>query len=114
MITTPLVTRFSNEVMRPCADALEQAAQAADTLLALWDARQVESAMKDAAGEDVVDDRATEEGRPVYTKQYMLNFIQNVRGIKAILDKPLDGAPEWNLRMQLTAMATNIRNPLAR
>lgn len=114
MITAPLVTRFSSEYMRPCADALEQAAQAADTLLALWDARQVEGAMKDSPDEDVVDDRATEEGRPVYTKKYMLNFIQNVRGIKAILDQPNPDDPSWNLRKQLTAMATNIRNPLAK
>jgi len=33
MITAPLVTRFSSEYMRPCADALEQAAQAVDNVL---------------------------------------------------------------------------------
>lgn len=115
MITNPVIVNFSAEQLRPAADALETAALTLETLVARYEDWQVEKAIGDLTPQDMtdtVDDKAAEEGRPIYTPAYMANFIANARVMIEQFNTPIPNSNGMTLRKQLRYMATNPRNPL--
>ena len=113
MITDPAIVKFSAEQMRRAADALETAALTIETLEARyrdWGIEARYDAMQDVEKVTVIDDRATEEGRPVYIPAYIDNYINNTRALIAQFNTDLGNGT--TMRQQLRYMAANPRNPL--
>lgn len=113
MITDPVIVKFSAEQLRVAADAMETAALTLETLIARYEDWQVEKAVDALTADqktEVIDDKATEEGRPVYTPFYMDNYIDNARAMLAQFNTDLGGGN--TMRKQLRYMATNPKNPL--
>lgn len=113
MITDPAIVKFSNEQMRRAADALETAALVIETLEARyrdWGIETKYDAMTDEEKASVVDDGASQDGRPVYLAAYIDNYVNNARGLIAQFNADLGNGT--TMRQQLRYMATNPRNPL--
>lgn len=113
MITDPAIINFSAEQMRRAADVSETDALVLETLEARYRDWGIEDRFKAMSDEEKalpIDDKATEEGRPVYTPQMMHNFILNIRGLLQSFNADLGNG--WTMRRQLRYMATNPRNPL--
>lgn len=113
MINDPAIVKFSAEQMRRAADVSETDALVLETLEARyrdWGIEDRFNAMSDEEKATPIDDKATEEGRPIYTPQMVHNFILNIRGLLQSFNSDLGNG--WTMRRQLRYMATNPRNPL--
>lgn len=113
MINDPAIVKFSSEQMRRAADVSETNALTLETLEARyrdWGIEERFKALSDEEKDTPIDDKATEEGRPIYTPRMLDNFINNIRGLLQSFNADLGNG--WTMRRQLRYMATNPRNPL--
>ena len=114
MITEPAIVKFSAEQLRVAADAMETAALTLETLVARYEDWGVEALMPANPTPEqlaeVIDDKAGEEGRPVYRVGYVMNYIANARALLSQFNTDLGGGN--TMRKQLRYMATNPKNPL--
>lgn len=115
-VTDPVIVKFSAEQLRVAADSLETAALVLETLVGRYEDWQVEANVMALLQENpenanqVIEDGAVAEGRPIYTIGYLANYIANAR--KMLADFNADLGNGYTLRRQLRYMATNPRNPL--
>lgn len=117
MINDPAIVKFSAEQMRQAADVSESDALVLETLEARyrdWGIEERFEKMSEEERNTPIDDGATEDGRPIYTPQMIINTIANIRNIQAMFNAEIPGANGWTIRRQLRYMATNPRNPLLR
>lgn len=113
MITDIQIIKFSNEQLRRAADAIETAANTIETLEARYRDWGIESKfdkMSDEEKATPIDDKAFEEGRPIYLPIYIDNYINNARALITQFNTDLGNGT--TMRQQLRYMATNPRNPL--
>ena len=111
MITNPNLVRFSAEKMRRAADLLESACLTSEYLVSLATNQGIKAELEGLVDKnEIVDDKALEEGRPVYTAQYVLNYLSNMENLLLQLNTPdVNG---MTMRQQIQYMATNPKNPL--
>lgn len=111
MITNPNLVKFSAEKMRRAADLLESACLTSEYLVSIATNQGIKAELEAIADKsEVIDDKAIEEGRPVYTVQYILNYLANMENLLMQLNTPdVNGV---TMRQQIQYMATNPRNPL--
>ena len=111
MITNPNLVKFSAEKMRRAADLLESACLTSEYLVSIANTQGIKAELEAIVDKtQIVDDKAIEEGRPVYTVQYILNYLANMQNLLAQLNVP--DANGITMRQQIQYMATNSRNPL--
>jgi hypothetical protein len=113
MINDPAIVKFSAEQMRRAANVSESDALVLETLEARyrdWGIEDRFNAMSDQEKATPIDDKAAEEGKPIYTPQMIHNFILNVRNLMASFNADLGNG--WTIRRQMRYMATRPQNIL--
>lgn len=110
LINNPAIVNFSREQLRVAADSIETAANVVETLVARYADWQLALLLSGLSDDDVIDDKAAEEGRPVYTVGMMKKYIENCQGLLAQFN--VDTGNGFTMRRQLRYMATNPKNPL--